>query len=47
MAFIDNGTWDGKYNSSEIYSDCIFGAPTLEKGGVKFLTTVKNRLKFR
>ena len=45
MAFIDNGTWDGKYNSSEIYSDCIFGAPTLEKGGVKFLTTVKKSVK--
>lgn len=45
MAFIDSGTWDGKYDSSQIYSDCIFGAPTLEKGGVKFLTTVKKSVK--
>ena len=45
MAFIDNGTWDGEYSSTEIYSDCVLGAPTLEKRAVKFITGVKKSLK--
>lgn len=43
--FIDLGTYDGKYDSAQIYSDCIFGAPTIEAGGVKFIQAVKKSTK--
>lgn len=44
MAFIDNTNYCG-LQASEIYTDCIFGAPTLAKNGAKFLNAVKKSIK--